>query len=515
MSIAGRATPAPERFDPAGQAAAEAAFLDANPAFRETARRSTSCAPSEYGRLDASGDVYLDYTGGSLYAASQLEEHLRLLRETRLRQPALGQPDLVGGDRARRAGARRRAALLQRARERVRLHLHPERHGRAAARRRGLSVRAAATASWRRSTTTTRSTASASSPARRARGRRTCRSRRPTCAWPTGCSSATSTTPPRTATTSSPTRRSRTSPASSTRSSGSRAAQERGWDVIVDAAAFVPTSRLDLSVWKPDFVPISFYKMFGYPTGIGALLARRDGARAAAAPLVQRRHGGRRERPGRDGRAAVRPRAVRGRHGQLPRHPGDRDRPAPHRADRHRHDLAARRGARDVAARGAAAAAALGRQPGDPRLRADDVGPPRGARSRSTSCTRTAAWSTSASSTSSRRRTASPSAPGCFCNSGAGETAFSLSSDTLIGAEFADGMILDDYIRLDRHADGRRGARVARPRDELRRRPPLHALRDGVPRRHRGARRTCRRGWPARGSPPAGRAGAAPGAAPP
>jgi selenocysteine lyase/cysteine desulfurase len=37
---------------------------------------------------------------------------------------------------------------------------------------------------------------------------------------------------------------------------------------------------------------------------------------------------------------------------------------------------------------------------------------------------------------------------GCFCNAGAGETAFSLSRDTLIGAEFGDGMILDDYIRL-------------------------------------------------------------------
>ena len=45
--------------------------------------------------------------------------------------------------------------------------------------------------------------------------------------------------------------------------------------MIVDGAAFVPTSRLDLSVWKPDFVPISFYKLFGYPTGLGALLARR------------------------------------------------------------------------------------------------------------------------------------------------------------------------------------------------------------------------------------------------
>ena len=37
---------------------------------------------------------------------------------------------------------------------------------------------------------------------------------------------------------------------------------------------------------------------------------------------------------------------------------------------------------------------------------------------------------------------------GCFCNSGAGETAFSISRDTLIGAEFDEGMILDDYIEL-------------------------------------------------------------------
>jgi molybdenum cofactor sulfurtransferase len=52
-------------------------------------------------------------------------------------------------------------------------------------------------------------------------------------------------------------------------------AHERGWDVLVDCAAFVPTNRLDLSRWHPDFVPISFYKIFGYPTGIGCLIARR------------------------------------------------------------------------------------------------------------------------------------------------------------------------------------------------------------------------------------------------
>lgn len=53
-------------------------------------------------------------------------------------------------------------------------------------------------------------------------------------------------------------------------------AHARGWDVLLDAAAFTPTNRLDLSQYKPDFVALSFYKIFGYPTGIGALLARRD-----------------------------------------------------------------------------------------------------------------------------------------------------------------------------------------------------------------------------------------------
>jgi molybdenum cofactor sulfurtransferase len=53
-------------------------------------------------------------------------------------------------------------------------------------------------------------------------------------------------------------------------------AQGKGWRVLLDAAAFVPTSSLDLKAAHPDFVTISFYKMFGYPTGIGALLVRKS-----------------------------------------------------------------------------------------------------------------------------------------------------------------------------------------------------------------------------------------------
>ncbi len=65
-------------------------------------------------------------------------------------------------------------------------------------------------------------------------------------------------------------------------------AQARGWDVLVDCASFVTTNRLDLSRWHPDFVPISFYKMFGYPTGVGCLLARK----AALAKLCRPWFGG-------------------------------------------------------------------------------------------------------------------------------------------------------------------------------------------------------------------------------
>ncbi len=53
-------------------------------------------------------------------------------------------------------------------------------------------------------------------------------------------------------------------------------ARKSGWDVLLDVAAFVPTNRLDLSLVHPDFVSLSFYKMFGYPTGVGCLIARKE-----------------------------------------------------------------------------------------------------------------------------------------------------------------------------------------------------------------------------------------------
>ena len=55
-----------------------------------------------------------------------------------------------------------------------------------------------------------------------------------------------------------------------------RRAQEAGYDVLLDAAAYVPAGVLDLSGIRPEFVAVSWYKVFGYPTGVGSLLVRRD-----------------------------------------------------------------------------------------------------------------------------------------------------------------------------------------------------------------------------------------------
>jgi selenocysteine lyase/cysteine desulfurase len=52
-------------------------------------------------------------------------------------------------------------------------------------------------------------------------------------------------------------------------------AHELGFEVLLDAAAFAPSNPLSLRRHPADFVAVSFYKILGYPTGVGALVARR------------------------------------------------------------------------------------------------------------------------------------------------------------------------------------------------------------------------------------------------
>jgi molybdenum cofactor sulfurtransferase len=48
------------------------------------------------------------------------------------------------------------------------------------------------------------------------------------------------------------------------------------WHVLLDASAFVPTRRLNLTEHDADFVCLSLYKLFGHPTGLGALVVKRS-----------------------------------------------------------------------------------------------------------------------------------------------------------------------------------------------------------------------------------------------
>jgi selenocysteine lyase/cysteine desulfurase len=61
-------------------------------------------------------------------------------------------------------------------------------------------------------------------------------------------------------------------------------AQRRGYAVLLDAAALVPSTRLSLHEITPEFVTVSFYKMFGFPTGVGALVVRHDALRRLDRP---------------------------------------------------------------------------------------------------------------------------------------------------------------------------------------------------------------------------------------
>jgi molybdenum cofactor sulfurtransferase len=434
-----------ELFGPGAQAQAEAEFLAANPSFRETAILDQLRA-SEYGRLDACGDVYLDYTGGSLYAASQLEEHLRMLSETVYGNPHSFNPtssaSTVLVEQARAAvlryfnapeseyaciftpnatGALRLVGEAYPFRPRDRFLATFDNHNSVNGIREFARAKGAQTAY-----------VPLEAPDLRVADGLLERYLDDAVANGHNLFAY---------------------PAQSNFSGVKHPlewiglAQERGWDVIVDSAAFVPTSKLDLSVWKPDFVPISFYKMFGYPTGLGALLARRQALE-------------RLERPWFSGGTVVAANVQGDMVVPLSGHALFEDGtvnylgiPAIQIGLRHIERIGIDTISRRVEGLGAWLLEGL------QRLRHSDGSP-------ASRIYGPATWDRRGGTISfnflhpdgrvvDERFVDVVAAAhrisvrtGCFCNSGAGETAFSISSQTLIGAEFADGMILDDYIRL-------------------------------------------------------------------
>jgi len=79
------------RYEPALADAAEAESASRYPGF-DPDGAFARLRQAEYGRLDRAGQVYLDYTGGGLYAAGQVEAHAALLRARVLGNPHSNNP---------------------------------------------------------------------------------------------------------------------------------------------------------------------------------------------------------------------------------------------------------------------------------------------------------------------------------------------------------------------------------------------------------------------------------------
>jgi selenocysteine lyase/cysteine desulfurase len=55
-----------------------------------------------------------------------------------------------------------------------------------------------------------------------------------------------------------------------------KTAQDLGFDVLIDAAGCGVANGISLAEYPAQFLAFSFYKLFGLPTGLGALIVRRD-----------------------------------------------------------------------------------------------------------------------------------------------------------------------------------------------------------------------------------------------
>jgi len=253
-------------------------------------------------------------------------------------------------------------------------------------------------------------------------------------------------------------------------------AHEQGWDVLLDAAAYVPTNRLDLSRWHPDFVALSFYKMFGWPTGVGCLIARRE----ALAKL---------ERPWFSGGTVVAAFVQREWYQSAPGPAHFEDgtvdflsvpaveiglryleRIGIEKIHAHVETLAISLLEALASLRhgnGAPAATIYGPRDSDRRgaTIAFNFLHPDGRVVDERYVDRVARLHNISLRT------------GCFCNPGAGEVAFTIARETLLGGEFGEGMTLDDYIDAIGLPSGGGDPRLARTRLQPRRHRTLRRVR--------------------------------------
>ena len=261
-------------YSPEARLAAFTAFLRGAPTYAETSHLD-ALRGAEYGRLDELGHTYLDYTGGGLYADSQVRAHHELLRSGVFGNPHSHNPTSAAAtelvERAREAVF----AFFSASPEEYEVIFTPNASG--ALKLVGEAYPFQAGSCYLVSYDNHNSVNGIREYARRGGADVVyVPVRQPELRLDEDLVTAALSAPTMCE------HRLFAYPAQSNFSGVQHplewvaAARELGWNVLLDSAAFVPTNRLDLSAVQPDFVPVSFYKMFGYPTGCGALIARRE-----------------------------------------------------------------------------------------------------------------------------------------------------------------------------------------------------------------------------------------------
>ncbi len=253
---------------------AQAEFEAAYPAFADT-RHIDELRAEDYGRLDAQKHVYLDYTGGSLYGQTQLQEHVALLAEGVFGNPHSTNPSSMAMTRLVERTRRRVLEFFNASPEEYVVVFTPNATG--ALKLVGEAYPFAAGGHFAL-TFDNHNSVNGIREFARARGADTTYVRLVVPDLHTdsegldACLQEGQAGAPNLF----------AFPAQSNFSGVQHPlewidqAHKLGWDVLLDAAAFVPTNTLDLGRWKPDYVAASFYKIFGYPTGVGCLVAHRD-----------------------------------------------------------------------------------------------------------------------------------------------------------------------------------------------------------------------------------------------
>jgi selenocysteine lyase/cysteine desulfurase len=269
-------------YEPARLSEAEADFTRRYPEF-DPDGVFAKLRRVEYARLDEGGQIYLDYTGGGLHAASQIDAHAELMRARVLGNPHSNSP-----------ASSTSTELVERARHAVCefFNAPPDDYlcvftanASAALRLVGESYRFAPGSTFALTADNHNSVNGIREFARR-KGAQVVYV--PVTAPELRLDRAAMSRVLRTA---EPAARNLLAFPAQSNFSGVQhrldlvdEAHAAGWDVLLDAAAFAPTNRLDVAKVRPDFATLSFYKIIGFPTGIGCLLMRRDRFDALSRP---------------------------------------------------------------------------------------------------------------------------------------------------------------------------------------------------------------------------------------